>query len=43
MEPDPEKAFDKAYACKGEGLMFVAGSLYLAGEIKDYVRRKFHD
>ena len=43
VEPDPEKAFDKAYACKGEGLMFVAGSLYLAGEIKDYVRRKFHD
>lgn len=42
-EPDPEKAFDKAYGKKGEGLMFVAGSLYLAGEIKDYVRRTFHD
>ena len=42
-EPDPGKAFDMAYAKKGEGLMFVAGSLYLAGEIKDYVRRTFHD
>ena len=42
-EPDPEKAFDRAYAQKGKGLMFVAGSLYLAGEIKDYVRRRAHD
>ena len=42
-EPDPGKAFDRAYAQKGKGLMFVAGSLYLAGEIKDYVRRTFHD
>ena len=42
-QPNPEKAFDMAYAQKGNGLMFVAGSLYLAGEIKDYVRRTFHD
>ena len=43
LEPDPGKAFDMAYAKKGRGLLFVAGSLYLAGEIKDYVRRTFHD
>lgn len=43
VETDPEKAFDMAYAQKGNGLMFVSGSLYLAGEIKDYVRRTFHD
>ena len=42
-QPNPEKAFDMAYAQKGNGLMFAAGSLYLAGEIKDYVRRTFHD
>lgn len=42
-EPDTEKAFDKAYGLKGDGLLFVVGSLYLVGEIKDYVRRKIND
>lgn len=43
VEPDPGKAFELAYEKKGDGLLFVAGSLYLAGEIKDYVRRNIHD
>lgn len=43
VEPDVEKAFDKAYALKKDGLMFAVGSLYLVGEIKDYVRRSVHD
>ncbi|HIX28486.1 MAG TPA: bifunctional folylpolyglutamate synthase/dihydrofolate synthase [Candidatus Blautia stercoravium] len=43
VEPNPGKAFDLAYKKKGDGLLFVAGSLYLAGEIKDYVRRNIHD
>lgn len=43
VEPSVEKAFDKAYELKGEGLMFAVGSLYLVGEIKDYVRRSVHD
>ena len=42
-EPDAGKAFDLAYKKKKDGLLFVAGSLYLAGEIKDYVRRNVHD
>lgn len=41
--PDSGEAFEKAYALKGDGLLFVAGSLYLAGEIKDYVRRRMND
>lgn len=41
--PDSGEAFEKAYALKGDGLMFVVGSLYLAGEIKDYVRRRMND
>lgn len=40
-EAEVEKAFDIAYGQKGEGLLFAAGSLYLVGEIKDYVRRKY--
>lgn len=43
VEPNPGKAFELAYEKKGDGLLFVAGSLYLAGEIKDYVRRNIHD
>ena len=30
-------------ALKKDGLLFVVGSLYLVGEIKDYVRRRVHD
>lgn len=41
--PDSGEAFEQAYALKGDGLMFVVGSLYLAGEIKDYVRRRMND
>ena len=36
-------AFDQAYEQKGDGLLFVVGSLYLVGEIKDYIRRKKYD
>lgn len=43
VEPNPGKAFELAYEKKGDGLLFVAGSLYLVGEIKDYVRRNIHD
>ena len=43
VEPNPGKAFELAYEKKGDGLLFVAGSVYLAGEIKDYVRRNIHD
>ena len=43
VEPNPGKAFELAYEKKGDGLLFVAGSLYLAGGIKDYVRRNIHD
>lgn len=41
--PEVEDAFEKAFSLKGDGLLFVAGSLYLVGEIKDYVRRRKHD
>ena len=43
VETNVEQAFEKAYELKGEGLMFAVGSLYLVGEIKDYVRRRRHD
>ena len=39
-EPDCEKAFELAYAKKGDGLLFVVGSLYLVGEIKNYLKRR---
>lgn len=35
-----EEAFDEAYEEKGDGLLFCVGSLYLVGEIKDYIRRE---
>lgn len=43
VETNVEQAFEKAYALKGDGLMFAVGSLYLVGEIKDYVRRRKDD
>ena len=43
VETNVEQAFEKAYELKGEGLMFAVGSLYLVGDIKDYVRRRRHD
>lgn len=39
-EPQVEQAFEKARAKKGEGMMFCVGSLYLAGEIKSYIKKK---
>lgn len=38
-----EEAFDEAYEEKGDGLLFCVGSLYLVGEIKDYIRRITND
>lgn len=37
------EAFDEAYEEKGDGLLFCVGSLYLVGEIKDYIRRFTND
>jgi len=42
-EPDVAAAFERAYARKGEGLLFCVGSLYLAGEIKGHLRRRIND
>ncbi len=39
-EPQVGKAFEKAYEEKAEGLMFCVGSLYLAGEVKDWIARR---
>lgn len=36
-----EEAFDEAYEERGDGLLFCVGSLYLVGEIKDYIRRGY--
>ncbi|MCB5712202.1 bifunctional folylpolyglutamate synthase/dihydrofolate synthase [Lactonifactor longoviformis] len=41
--PNIEHAFEKACDLKKEGMLFCAGSLYLVGEIKDYIRRRVHD
>lgn len=38
-----EEAFQMALSQKGDGLLFAAGSLYLIGEIKDVIRRQYHD
>ena len=40
--PSPEvgKAFEKAYEAKAEGLLFCVGSLYLAGEVKDWIAKR---
>lgn len=38
------EAFARAMALKGDdGMLFCVGSLYLVGEIKDEIRRKYHD
>lgn len=36
-EPDVGHAFEAAYRKKGDGMLFCVGSLYLAGELKDYL------
>lgn len=42
--PEVPKAFARAFQEKGEdGMLFCAGSLYLVGEIKDEIRRTYHD
>ena len=33
-------AFEQAYEMKGDGMLFCVGSLYLAGELKDYIGRR---
>ncbi|MGI6070494.1 MAG: bifunctional folylpolyglutamate synthase/dihydrofolate synthase [Blautia sp.] len=38
-EEIPE-AFEAAESKKGDGLLFCVGSLYLVGEIKDYIKRR---
>lgn len=38
-----KEAFETALSQKGDGLLFAAGSLYLIGEIKDVIRRQYHD
>ena len=40
-EPDPARAFDQAYAIRGDGMLFCIGSLYLAGEIRSYIQKKY--
>jgi len=42
-EPNVVNAFERAYTLKEEGLLFCVGSLYLAGEIKGYLRRRIND
>ena len=39
-EPHVGKAFEKACEEKAEGLLFCVGSLYLAGEVKDWISRR---
>lgn len=42
--PEVPKAFARALEKKGgDGMLFCAGSLYLVGEIKDEIRRTYHD
>lgn len=37
---DVGEAFETAYGKKGDGMMFCVGSLYLAGELKEYIGRR---
>ncbi|NCB93288.1 MAG: bifunctional folylpolyglutamate synthase/dihydrofolate synthase [Clostridia bacterium] len=39
-EPDVGKAFEKACQLKGDGMLFCVGSLYLVGEIKEYLLQR---
>ena len=39
-EPEAGKAFRKALELKGDSMLFCAGSLYLAGEIKKALREQ---
>lgn len=39
-EADLEKAFEKALAKKGDSMLFCAGSLYLVGGLKAYLKKK---
>lgn len=36
-EPDVGKAFERACSLRGDGMLFCVGSLYLVGEIKEYL------
>lgn len=42
-EPNVEQAFELARKEKKDGLLFCAGSLYLVGEIKEYLESKEAD
>ena len=42
-EEEIGKAFETARKKKGDGLLFCVGSLYLVGEVKDYIRRNTND
>lgn len=39
-QADVAGAFEQAYEMKGDGMLFCVGSLYLAGELKDYIGRR---
>nr|WP_242828859.1 folylpolyglutamate synthase/dihydrofolate synthase family protein [[Eubacterium] cellulosolvens] len=38
--PEPGEAFDLARKLQGSGMLFCVGSLYLAGELKQYINEK---
>lgn len=42
-EPEIGAAFARAYDEKGDGMLFCVGSLYLAGELKDYLASRKHN
>ena len=39
-QSDVAGAFEHDYEFKGDGMLFCVGSLYLAGELKDYIGRR---
>ena len=38
-EANVGEAFEKALSLKGDGMLFCVGSLYLVGEIKEYLQK----
>ena len=40
--PDMEQAFQTAIERTGDGMLFCAGSLYLVGELKEVIRRRYN-
>lgn len=39
---EPGPAFDVAYQKKGTGMLFCVGSLYLAGQVREWIHKKYH-